>query len=837
VRRYFLGLALTAGVAFGAENADFAPQLHRFIETYCIDCHDEETEKGDRNLEPLLEVKDFAKHLTGLEEVLDQLNLGEMPPKKKSVDQPTREETRSVIAVLTEYLSAHEDSKVSGSTVLRRLNRQEYRNTMRDLLGLGLGDAFDGTADFGDDQYSHDSDVVGDAQVLSDAQALQYLKTAERYLDHAFHFGSAKAPEEKLHDFTLMDLCGRTKELRGAVTWTVNHGDHIDLGHGHPQARAPISSRSFNRRGVPHDGYYLIKLRVAAIDRLTHPYDPKMVPLNREEKMKLGVWSASSAQLLGKTANAGRDLLEVLELPDNEARDFEVKAWLTKGSVPFVNWINGFSSKPVVRTISERYHESLLRPGDMTADLAAQGDERAIELLNRKQSDQVLSDVYRGPRVRLYSFGIAGPTYAEWPPASHQILFGTETDAAKVDVQTAMHRLAERAFRRPVAVEEIQHYVDFVGERRKLGDDPETALKLGMAALLSSPRFLYLDEGDPEAAESLDSHEFASRLSYFLWSSTPDELLIAEAANNALSEPELIRAQVERMLGDPRADAFVQRFSDNWLGLHRLGEMPPDVRAFKAYYRDRLEQAMLKETRLFFRHLLDNDLPVTHFLDSDYTFVNQALANHYRIPGVEGEGFQKVALKPEYRRGGLLGQASVLTVSANGVDTSPVIRGIWMLEKILGTPPSPPPPDVDPIEPDVRGSTSIREQLKKHRDVPACADCHAKIDPLGFALEFYDPIGGFRTKYGRRLKVDGAGQLVSGETFKDERELKQILLTRKDQFARNLASKLMVHASGREMTFRDQPEIDRIVEVVAMQGYGLRTLVREVAASPLLRKR
>jgi hypothetical protein len=353
---------------------------------------------------------------------------------------------------------------------------------------------------------------------------------------------------------------------------------------------------------------------------------------------------------------------------------------------------------------------------------------------------------------------------------------------------------------------------------------------------------LFLNEGDPAASPQLTQHELAARLSYFLWSSTPDDALLAAAANNDLADSAKRRAQVERMLADTRSQHFVERFLNNWLGLHRLGSMPPDTRTFSHYYEGRLEEGMRQETQLFFRHMLDSDRPVTDLLDADYTFVNQQLAALYDLPEVKGESFRKVSLGPESRRGGLLGHASVLTVTANGIDTSPVVRGVWVLEKILGTPAPQPPPDVEPIEPDTRGTVSVRDQLKKHRSAPACADCHAKIDPLGFALEFYDPIGGYREFYGRARgrkakPVDGSGTLPSGEEFRDEKDLKALLLKRKDQFARNLTGQLLTYATGREMTFRDQPEIRQISEASANQAYGLRALVHDVIASDVFMQR
>ncbi len=320
----------------------------------------------------------------------------------------------------------------------------------------------------------------------------------------------------------------------------------------------------------------------------------------------------------------------------------------------------------------------------------------------------------------------------------------------------------------------------------------------------------------------------------------PDETLTEKANTGSLTGNEL-SAETQRMLANPKAEAFVEHFTDHWLRIDTLGEMPPDPKAFEAYYKDRLEIFFKQETRLFFADLLKENGSILNLLDSDYSFLNGALAQHYGVEGVIGEEFRKVRFKPKHHRGGLLGQGSVLTLTANGIETSPVVRGVWVMENILGTPPSPSPPDVEPLEPDTRGAVTVREQLKKHRNVAACADCHNRIDPAGFALEFYDPIGGYRSHYksraARNPPVDGSGSLVSGETFQNEQDFKKLLLARKDRFTEALTAKLLSYATGRELTFRDDAEIKRIAAECAKQGYGLRDLITGVVNSNIFQQR
>ncbi|MAM45529.1 MAG: hypothetical protein CMJ91_02435 [Planctomycetes bacterium] len=316
-------------------------------------------------------------------------------------------------------------------------------------------------------------------------------------------------------------------------------------------------------------------------------------------------------------------------------------------------------------------------------------------------------------------------------------------------------------------------------------------------------------------------------MSYFLWSSPPDETLLKLAAAGKL-QPGL-SAQVTRMLADPRSDRFVRHFVRRWLDLDNIGTMPPSE-DFLEYYRDNLETAMRKETETFFRHVLDNNLSLREFLDADYSFLNRELALHYGIEGVEGNKLQRVSLKGS-RRGGLPGHGAFLTASANGVDTSPVVRGIYVLEKLLGYTPPPPPPDVPAIEPDIRGAVTIREQLLKHRESATCAECHRKIDPLGFALENFDAIGGWRDEYEKKNPIDSAGKLPRGDSFRTFPEFRKLLADRQDQFSRCLSEKLMTYALGRELEIGDRPSIDEILAELDGKKGGLRELIRLVVLS------
>jgi hypothetical protein len=332
---------------------------------------------------------------------------------------------------------------------------------------------------------------------------------------------------------------------------------------------------------------------------------------------------------------------------------------------------------------------------------------------------------------------------------------------------------------------------------------------------------------------SLSAHQLAARLSYFLAAGPPDESLRALVAEGAL-DPTAIRRETDRMLDSPRGDRFLRLFTAQWLGLNKLGAMPPSQETFPAYHIDRLETAMKEETWRFIAELIRTNQTVTSIVSADFTYLNAALARHYELTGVAGDEFRRVSLPPDWKRPGILGQASTLTVSANGVETSPVTRGVWLLEKVFGTPPKPPPPDVPPLEPDIRGAKTIRQQLEKHRSVQACADCHAKIDPLGYSLEAFDPIGKARQTYPNGLAIDSAGE-YRGQPVNSPSDVRDYLLKHPDLLAHNIAHRLLTYALGRQLGFADQPQLRAILADWKAQGHGLRTLVHLVASSDLMR--
>ena len=460
---------------------------------------------------------------------------------------------------------------------------------------------------------------------------------------------------------------------------------------------------------------------------------------------------------------------------------------------------------------------------------------------------------------------IEGPLHEQWPPRGHQLLYGdlplqpanpkapagdlrVVSSQPETDARRLLAAFLPKVFRRPLTDEEVTEHLELVKEQMQKGRRFDEALRAAYKMALCSPRFLFL----PETVGALDDHALASRLSYGLWSTAPDDELYSLAAQKKLHEPATLRAQTERMLASPKAKGFTQNFLGSWLNLRDIDFTQPDTKLYPEF-EQYLQQSMVAETGSFFEELLTRNLSVRNIVHSDFAMLNERLAEHYGISGVKGEQIRKVDLPPDSRRGGFITQGAVLKVSANGTSTSPVVRGAYVLDRILGTPPDPPPKSVPAIEPDIRGATTIREQLDKHRNQPACAVCHAKLDPPGFALENFDVTGRWRTTYravpesakdkvvsipGTDIRfytegrtVDPGYTLADGRAFADVDEFKQLILAHPEQLAHCITEKLIAHLTGAQIQFADREVVESIVQRAASNDYGLRTLVHEVIQS------
>ena len=466
------------------------------------------------------------------------------------------------------------------------------------------------------------------------------------------------------------------------------------------------------------------------------------------------------------------------------------------------------------------------------------------------------ADTFPEPGLEIAEITIEGPL-EEWPPRSRILLLGDvdPEQATLADVETILREVLPRAFRREVQPEECVPYIKLAESALADGRSFTEALRLGLKGILCSPEFLFLDEpGDAEISQ----YALASRLSYFLWSSMPDYELLRTAGQGKLKDKQILHQQVERMLKSPRAKAFTVNFTGQWLDMRLIDFTSPDQKLYPEFD-ELLNISMVEETHRFFEEMLDQDLSVANVVDSDFAILNERLARHYGIEGVRGQEFRKVSLSADSVRGGFMTQGSVLKVTANGTTTSPVLRGAWVLDKLLGQPSPPPPANAPTVEPDIRGATTLREQLAKHRNSESCAVCHQKIDPPGFALENFDVIGAWREKYrtlgeGERpaekqapftnawiryrigLPVDATGQTADGKPFQDIREFKQLLLSDREAVVRGLTEKMLTYGMGRQLVFSDRPAVEAIVQQLGKGEDGLRRMVHTIVQSETFRR-
>ena len=832
VRRLF-AVVLLMSAALKLSAADGAGQGDRdttaFIQEHCLRCHGEKKSKGDLRLDKL--ESDFSKSATSARwrEILERVRSGEMPPKDEP--RPDAAQAQAFVRRLDARLAeAAAKRRSEGRVVLRRLNRTEYENTVRDLLGVAtpLKDLlpFDSSSD--------GFDNIGEALHTSSFLLEKYLEAADTALNQAI----ANRPQPK--STTTRHLLTESHQVRSTtekVFRTNDTGRVVAFTSSAWQALGPTKFYPTER------GRYRFRISAAGIQSSNQP-------------VVFRVWSGS-----GGMGGARGHLVSYFDAPPDTPKVIE-----------FVDHMEPRTSITIL----------------------------PYGLASSQTVHKTGADTWDGPGLAIDWIDIEGPLNEAWPPASHRRLFGdmkqgpapiyNYRDRVEVisteplaDADRILRQFARRAFRRTVTDADVQPFVALFAAKLAEQRTFEQAIRTALGAILISPDFLFLREPPGK----LDDFALASRLSYFLWSTMPDEELLSLAEQGALTgrgdraterrrdgekerggegekgtvspslrssiSPSLrpaLHSQVERLLNHPKAAAFTENFTGQWLGLRDIDFTVPSHILYPEFD-DMLKVSMLRETELFFTEVLRHDLSLTHFIASDFSMLNGRLARHYGIPGVSGWEFRKVMLPPASHRGGLLTMASVLKVTANGTTTSPVLRGAWVLDRILGTPPPKPPENVGTLEPDTRGTKTIREQLAKHRQLESCASCHVKMDPPGFALESFDVIGGWREFYrtsgngkpvtlnGRKMpylhgpRVDPSDKLPDGRAFRDIDDLKQLLLADPDQFVRALTTKLLTYATGHPLEPADHPAIRDLVQRIKAKNYGFRSLIHAVVASEM----
>ena len=764
---------------------------HELFTQHCAECHSGLNPKGEFAVASLTD--DFTDKQSNERwlTVLRQLQEGSMPPKDKP--RPSVRDLQFVVDWITKQVETAELARRSteGRVVMRRLNRAEYANTVRDLLGVEVDLTDLLPLDTSTNGFDNNAELLHTSSFLM----RNYLDAADRVLDEAI----ANEPQPWILKKRFDIREEKSVKATGSVYRHTDDGVAIFATWESANIRVTMWNFRSHIRGK-------YRFRIS------------------------GYGFQSEGKPITFRVTAGT-LKEVTE-----------ERLIDYFAVP--------ADQPTVIEFTEQ-----LEPENRIRILA-----EGLPALP-PAVEKIGADKYTGPGLVIQWVDVEGPILESWPPPSHKAIFGdlkqtriapdryeVASEQPLVDAERILREFARKAFRRPVSDDDIKPFLARVKSKLDQHYSFEQAMRVGLKGVLVSPDFLFLREQAPK----LDDFALASRLSYFLWSSMPDEELFHLAATNRLHERDVLHDQVERLLSNPKAQAFNTNFTGQWLSLRAIDATLPDGTLYPEYD-DILKTSMLKETSLFFDEVLRNDLPLTHFVSSDFSFLNARLGKHYGIPGIEGMEMRKVTLPSHSHRGGLLTMGSILKVTANGTTTSPIIRGAWVLERILGTPPPKPPNDVEAIEPDIRGATTIREQLAKHRNVESCASCHRTIDPPGFALESFDVIGGWRDHYratgeprevnGRRVRfwngpaVDPSDALLDGRLFRDIDEYKKLILDDKEQLARNLTEKLMAYGTGAPPTHSDKPQIEIIVSRLRDKNYGFKALIHEVVQSSLFQSK
>ena len=791
--------------------------VSQFITKYCHSCHQLDDADADRRFDNLPGRIETIDDLERFQEIVDQLNLGQMPPKD-SIQPSPKQVVEIVLLITKEINSAHQRLKDKGSHApLRRLNSWEYRHTIGDLLGINT-EGWDPTENFPEESVVDGFDNNAAELVTSGILLDHYLNAAEEVIQRATVF-EVQPETETYRQTSPFYFSGKSSQdlpklfqvdrfrFVPDTPYTDLYGRHYRGGH--------IGFLPLHRQGgVPFSGRYTVRVQAAAVGRF-HNYDKAIDDFRNGDPLVLELAAVDRRGSVTSTGNVSRMVsLARVELTHEDPRWYEWDVYIEKGFEPEIRFRNGpAAAKRMVRLLT-------------TLEADKPEFKPYVAMKGSTEKGHGVLKAYQGPRLRIWEIDVEGPHIESWPPRSHTILYG-QNDLSDLNRETILQRIndfAHLAFRRAPLPGELDPIRNLVKSKLNDGLPPLEALQLGFQSVLCSPGFLYLnfDEGQ------LSEISLASRLSYFLWSAPPDQELLELATDNKLRTQ--LTAQVARMLADPRADRFVIHFVRRWLDLDHIGTMPPS-QSFTNYYRDNLGDAMRQETLSFFKHILQNNLPVTEFLTAEYTFLNRELALHYGIDNVEGNEFRRVSLADSTQRGGLVTHGTFLTASANGVDTSPVLRGIFVLDKILGNTPPPPPPDVPSIEPDIRGALTIRELLEKHRSITTCAQCHRKIDPLGFALENFDAIGRFRNRYDDGTIINPSGSLPDGEQFGNIHQFRKLLMKHPVEFTRNLTQKLMTYALGRQLGVTDRPAVDAILANLETSKAGLQDLILLIVSS------
>ena len=814
-------MVLGALAATNAADQPFEREILPFLTEYCLRCHDANKQEGAFRLDTLS--RDFADMLVAQRwaEAIFRMTSGEMPPEDEP--QPTPDELGHVVDWISARISEGRAARMAkrGPVAHYRLSREEYAHTVYDLLGVHFDVHAPGA--FSEDPRWHGFERIGSLLSLSPSHVDRYFRAAETVVARAFPDATPQAIKGRRDEGGRTDGSSEGGPYR-AIYWPGAEGSHIHLGSGGTPVRVRIQLSGLQPQGerAPH-------LTVWDFVQKKSIFDEDIVAPEDRPVVVEFVTTSSGFQLL----NA------VTGFPGNAHTQSNTARRLVDSRQPRIGHPAGYKlvddeGRPLFPLLLVDYVEWESVP---------------------------VSEADGQKREGLFPTSIARNAKVPAEPQPMEQLLG--------ECRESLQRFAERAWRRPVARDEVDRYVGIVKDELAAGESFGQAYRSALVGVLVSKNFYYLEEGsarsslngepkatatettgnadasglplnDATSRTSVTGWELASRLSYFLWSSMPDEQLVASAREGSLHRPEILRIQFQRMLDDQRISRFTESFPRQWLQLHRVGMFPPDPGLYPDYDRW-LEKSMVLETQAYFGQVFAKNLSLREFLKSDWTMVNPRLASFYQLPQLSSSGFQTVTLRPEDHRGGLLTQAAILSLTSDGTRHRPVHRGVWISEAIFGRTPPSPPPNVEPLEPTPsnKPKATIRDQLQAHTTHATCAACHQKIDPLGFAFDNYDAIGRWRTQervpsgQGEDPPVVANGTLPDGRAFHGPDEFKQLLAQDLDRFAEAFIEQLATYALRRVMTIDDREQIKLIAAESKMDGYQLRTVIENLVTSKL----
>ena len=845
----FIAIPLLACTARAAASAAPA-KVSEMFDSRCLDCHDADTKKGDLDLTAL--PFDLANRQTFATwvKIHDRVRDGEMPPRKK--EQPSTEEKATFLQSLAAPMIAadHTRATTQGRATFRRMNRYEYENTLRDLLGAPWLQIKDKLPEDGE---SNRFNKIGEALDISHVQMARYLEAADYALRSVMAQQKSRPATKTTRFYAREDPSLIRKMKFSEFNRSPERATFPVLGtSGQAEVRAGTAPPTVGKKNPDlreQEGVGVVASSYEPIEVHFRQFTALQSGRYKLRFNGLSVWVGPGPEKTWWKPNLdqvsqGRRPEPVTIYASSPPRQLRLLGSFDVGVEPTLNELEVDLLKgETIRWDASRLFRS--RPPNFRNPLATREGQPGV--------------VFRWMEAE-------GPLIDQWPSAGHKLMFGDSTLSRKdeksplkiipkdeaPDAPRLLRRFMQRAYRHPVSEADVQPFLAVIHAAKASGNDFANAMIAGYTAVLCSPKFVCLEE----TPGRLDNAALAARLSYFLWNSEPDAAL----RQADLSDAEVLRTQTDRLLADPKSQRFVDAFLDYWLDLRKANATSPDADLYPDnYLDDLLVESSLLETQQFFAELIKKNLPASTVVASDFAMLNERLAQHYGLPSAPTVKIHRVSLPKDSVRGGLMTQASVLKVTANGTTTSPVVRGAWIMERFLGKPPPPPPKSVPAIEPDTRGAHTIREQLEKHRAMESCAACHANFDPAGFALESFDIMGGWREQYralgdGEGTKpvgigkngqpfafhlaqnIDASGNLPDGRTFADIRTFKQLLLADEPQVARNLISQLTTYATGAPISFGDRPTIEQILNTTG-PDHRLKSILHAIIQSDLFQSK